>query len=190
MTTPQAVLDYWFGVPGAPGHGAAREFWFRKSESTDAQIRARFGADVEAALAGGRDDWIGEPRHSLALVLLLDQFTRNIFRDTPRAFAGDPQALALARQLVQRGEDRSLAPIERWFVYLPFEHAESLPMQREALRLFGQLAAEGYADGLLWAQKHHDVIARFGRFPHRNAILGRPSSAEELAFLEQSGSRF
>jgi uncharacterized protein (DUF924 family) len=190
MTTQQDVLDFWFGAPGSPGHGKPRDFWFRKSAETDTRIRARFGADVEAALAGKRADWADTPRNGLALLLLLDQFTRNIFRDTPRAFAGDPQALALARQLVQRGEDRSLAPIERWFVYLPFEHAESLPMQREALRLFGQLAAEGYADGLLWAQKHHDVIARFGRFPHRNAILGRPSSAEELAFLEQSGSRF
>jgi uncharacterized protein (DUF924 family) len=190
MTTPQAVLDYWFGVPGAPGHGAAREFWFRKSESTDAQIRARFGADVEAALAGGRDDWIGEPRHSLALVLLLDQFTRNIFRDTPRAFAGDARALHLARAMVTGGADRALQPLERWFVYLPFEHAETMDAQRESLRLFGALAQEGHADALRWAQRHYDVVARFGRFPHRNTILGRASTPEELAFLEQPGSRF
>ena len=190
MTTPRDVLDYWFGVPGTPEHGKERELWFRKSEATDAEIRARFGADVEAAVRGGHDDWAHGPRESLALLLLLDQFTRNIYRDTAGAFAGDAKALALARTLVERGEDRSLAPFERWFVYLPFEHSESLAAQKESLRLFGQLAAEGQAGALQWAEKHHDVIARFGRFPHRNEILGRASTPEEIAFLGQPGSRF
>ncbi|MFN3566225.1 MAG: DUF924 family protein [Burkholderiaceae bacterium] len=190
MTTPRDVLDFWFGAPGAAGHGTARDFWFRKSEATDASIRARFGADVEAALAGQRDRWDDSPRGALALILLLDQFTRNVFRDTPRAFAGDGKALALASALVERGEDRSLAPIERWFAYLPFEHAESLDAQRESLRLFAALAQDGLAEPLAWAQKHYDVIARFGRFPHRNAILGRASTPEEIEFLRQPGSRF
>lgn len=190
MTTPQDVLEFWFGTSDPALAGKPRELWFRKSQATDTTIRARFGADVEAALAGARDEWAQEPRGVLALVLLLDQFTRNIFRDTPRAFAGDARALALARSMVERGDDRSLAPLERWFVYLPFEHDESLVSQREALRLFGQLAAEGHPDALQWAQKHYDVIARFGRFPHRNAILGRTSSDAERLFLEQPGSRF
>lgn len=190
MTAPQDVLDFWFGASGSAEHGRPREWWFRKSDATDTGIRQRFGADVEDALAGRRDDWAKGARETLALILLLDQFTRNIFRDTPRAFAGDQRALALARGLVQSGADRTLASLERWFVYLPFEHAESLAMQQESLRLFGQLAADGQADALDWAQKHHDVIARFGRFPHRNAILGRPSTPEETTFLGQPGSRF
>ena len=190
MTAPRDVLDFWFGAADSPEYGKARDLWFKKSDATDATIRARFGADVEAALAGERDGWAGGPRETLALLLLLDQFTRNIFRDTPRAFAGDAQALALARALVSGGDDRRLAPVERRFVYLPFEHAESLPMQEEAVRLNRQLVAEGQGDSLEWAQKHYDVIARFGRFPHRNAILGRASTPEEIAFLQQPGSRF
>jgi uncharacterized protein (DUF924 family) len=190
MTTPQDVLEFWFGAEASAGTGAPRDLWFGKSDETDATIRSRFGADVEAALAGGRDDWAREPRGAVALLLLLDQFTRNIFRDTPRAFAGDARALALARSLVERGDDRLLAPLERWFVYLPFEHDETLASQQEALRLFGQLEAEGHPSALEWAEKHYDVIARFGRFPHRNAILGRTSTPEEVEFLRQPGSRF
>lgn len=190
MTVPRDVLDFWFSAPDSSEYGAAREMWFRKSDATDATIRARFGADVEAALAGERRDWANGPRDTLAVVLLLDQFTRNIFRDTARAFAGDAQALQLAREVVDRGADRLLVPVERWFVYLPFEHSESLSMQEESLRLYRKLAAEGHPDALAWAQKHYDVIARFGRFPHRNQLLGRDSSAEELAFLAQPGSRF
>lgn len=190
MTTPDDVLDFWFGAPGTAEHGKQRELWFRKADETDAAIRARFGADVEAALAGRREQWAHGARGMLALLILLDQFTRNIFRDTPRAFAGDARALALATAMVAKGEDRELAPFERWFAYLPFEHAESIAAQREALRLFGRLAEEGFPDALSWANKHHDVIARFGRFPHRNAILGRISTPEELEFLKRPGSRF
>lgn len=189
-TTPQGVLDFWFGAPGSPEHGTARDLWFGKSDTTDATIRARFGADVEAALAGTRANWAADRGGTLALILLLDQFTRNIFRDTPRAFAGDAQALALARNMVAGGHDKVMSPYERWFVYLPFEHSESLAAQDESLRLFGALAQDGAPDGLVWARKHYDVIARFGRFPHRNAILGRTSTPEELAFLQRPGSRF
>jgi len=188
--TPQQLIDYWFGAPGSPEHGTARDLWFRKSDATDAEIRARFGADVEAALGGQRAGWAAAPRSALALILLLDQFTRNIFRDTPHAFAGDAQALAVARGLVGAGHDKAMTPHERWFVYLPFEHSESLAAQQESMRLYAELAQEGAPEALVWARKHHDVIARFGRFPHRNAILGRASTAEELAFLQQPGSRF
>jgi uncharacterized protein (DUF924 family) len=185
------ILDFWFAPPGDPEHGKPRSLWFTKSESTDALIRKRFGAAVEAALVGAFAEWTAEPRERLALVLLLDQFTRNIFRDTPRAFAGDARAVHLARAAVANGQDLELAPLERWFLYMPFEHSELLVDQREAVRLFTRLAEEtGDKGPPTWAQKHFDVIARFGRFPHRNEILGRPSTVDERAFLEQPGSRF
>ena len=124
-------------------------------------------------------------------MLLLDQFTRNIFRDTPRAFAGDARALATADEAIARGFDRELAPYERWFLYMPFEHAEDVAAQHRSLGLFGALAKEMGDDGALdWARKHAEVIFRFGRYPHRNAILGRASTPEEEAFLAQPGSRF
>jgi uncharacterized protein (DUF924 family) len=189
--TPEDVLDFWFGAPGSEQFGRARAFWFTKSQSTDDEVRARFGLEVEAALRGERDDWAGSARGSLALILLLDQFTRNIYRDTPLAFAGDARARKAAKALVETGQDRRLMPVERWFVYLPFEHSESMADQRESLRLFTALSSEMNDPGpLAWAQKHYDVVARFGRYPHRNAILGRASTPEELEFLRQPGSRF
>jgi uncharacterized protein (DUF924 family) len=151
----------------------------------------RFGPTVEAALHGDLRHWAdGDARGALALILLLDQFTRNIHRDSARAFAGDEAALALAKRLVADGRHLQLSPVERWFAYLPYEHSERLEDQRESLRLFGQLAQEGLGEPLVWAQKHHDVIARFGRYPHRNGLLGRESTAEEIEFLRQPGSRF
>jgi len=183
------VLDFWFGAetnrPFEP-----RDFWFRKSDAIDDEIRKEFGSTVEVALAGGLGDWALTTAGTRALILVLDQFTRNAFRGTPRSFAGDAAALALARRLVATGADRSCQPVERWFIYLPFEHSESLADQTESLRLFGSLAADGLASPLEWAQKHFEVIQRFGRFPHRNEMLGRASTAEELAFLQQPGSRF
>ncbi len=121
---------------------------------------------------------------------MLDQFTRNIHRESARAFAGDARALAVARRLVAEGSDRELSPLERWFAYMPFEHSEDLGDQHESLRLFGALAEEGLAEPLVWARKHHDVVARFGRYPHRNELLGRSSTPEEIDFLRQPGSRF
>ena len=186
-TTPADVLDYWFGARDAPDFGAPRDWWFKKSEATDAAIRARFGAEVDAALRRERDGWAATPRGTLALILLLDQFTRNIFRDTPRAFAGDAQALALAQALVSSGDHQNLAPIERWFATLPFEHSEQLIEQHESLRLFEALVPLGLPDALKWARLHFDVIERFGRFPHRNAILGRESTPDELEYLKAHG---
>ena len=191
------MLDFWFGAPGTPEHGQPRQAWFKKSAAFDAEIRARFLALYEQAARGERADWARDAHDSLALIVVLDQFPRNLFREGPdpntaaRAFATDPPALALARSLVARGADRQLAPLERWFAYMPFEHAEAMEAQREALRLFTQLKAEtGLAEPLPWAQQHYDVIARFGRFPHRNAVLGRESTAAETEFLKQPGSRF
>ena len=128
---------------------------------------------------------------ALARVLVLDQFTRNVFRDTPQAFAGDERALATADDAVARGLDRELDGRGRWFLYMPFEHAESVAMQHRSLELFAALAQEtGDPAPLEWARKHADVVFRFGRYPHRNEILGRPSTPEEVAFLAEPGSRF
>jgi uncharacterized protein (DUF924 family) len=184
-----AVIDFWFGPERAD---AARDVWFRKDPAFDAQIAARFGGLVEAALAGGLRDWDSSPLSALARVLLLDQFTRNIFRDTPRAFAGDALALKAAQALVASGDDGRLNGVQRWFAYLPYEHAEDGAVQRESLRLFAALAAAHpeHASALEWAEKHGEVVWRFGRYPHRNAILGRPSTPAEIEFLSQPGSRF
>jgi len=190
MTTAHEVLDFWFGAPGTAEHGSTRDLWFKKSAATDDLIRSGFGAVVESALRGECDAWARTTDGARALILLLDQFSRNVFRDTPRAFAGDARALGLARHLVASGADARLEPLQRWFVYLPFEHAESIEAQRESLRLFGALAAAGHAEALVWAQKHYDVIARFGRFPHRNRILGRASTAEEIDYLARPGAGF
>ena len=188
----QAVLDFWFGPAGSPEHGSARRWWFVKSEATDRAIAERFGALIERALRGELADWAARPKSALAQILLLDQFTRNTWRDTPRAFAGDARALRAASAMVGARQDEALAPPLRAFVYLPFEHAEGLGMQDEAVRLFTRLAAEApaLASMLEYAHKHRAVVQRFGRFPHRNAILGRQSTAEETAFLREPGSRF
>ena len=188
----QSVLDFWFLPAGDPGHGAERAEWFRKDEAFDRAIAVRFGALIERGLSGALDAWRATPRGALAEIVVLDQFTRNVFRGTPKAFAGDARALAAARALVAAGGDRGLPAVARQFAYLPFEHAEDRATQEEAMRLFGGLAAEHpeHADLLRWAAAHRDIVARFGRFPHRNLVLGRVSTAEELAFLQQPGSSF
>jgi len=194
-TAAHEVLDFWFGLDTQADHDQPRPQWFKKDPAFDAEIARGFGPLIAQALAGGLDHWLTRPLQplpALALVLVLDQFTRNTGRDTARAFAGDDQALQVARALVASGADRALTGVQRQFVYLPFEHAEDLAHQRTAVQLFQQLAADapalaGLAD---WAQRHHDIVARFGRFPHRNAALGRPSTAEELAFLQTPGSGF
>ncbi len=186
------VLDFWFGRPGEPHHLQTRPEWFRKDESFDALIVQRFGVLIDAGLRGELSAWARKPLSALAQIVVLDQFTRNTRRGTAGMFAGDAQALATARALVQRGDDQRLAGVQRQFVYLPFEHSEALADQIECLRLFERLSRDEPAlAGLLeWAQKHHDIVARFGRFPHRNAALGRASTAEEIEFLKQPGSGF
>jgi uncharacterized protein (DUF924 family) len=183
------VLAFWFGTP--PGD-EQREVWFKKDAAFDALIAARFGAQVEAALAGGLRHWDATPSGGLARIVLLDQFTRNMFRGTPKSFAGDVLALPAARALIARGDDRWLSRTMRQFAYLPFEHAEDAAAQAESLRHYARLSADHprSADAEVWAQKHEVIIARFGRFPHRNAILGRVSTAEEIAFLREPGSSF
>jgi len=187
-----AVLDFWFGAPGSSEFGAARKAWFSKDAAFDAAVRERFGALVERALRGELEAWADEPRSALAQILLLDQFTRNAFRGTGRSFAGDARALAAASRMVGSRQDEALPPLMRAFIYLPFEHAEGLAMQDEAIRLFTKLVSEApeQADMLDYAHRHRDVIERFGRFPHRNDLLGRQSTAEEFAFIKRPGSGF
>ncbi len=188
----QAVLDHWFGAPGSAEHGTLRDLWFRKSDATDRALAQRFGALIERALRGELDAWAEQPAGGLARIVLLDQFTRNTLRDTPRAFAGDAQALNAALAMLGARHDAALPPEQRAFVYLPFEHAEGIAMQDEAVRLFTRLAAAAPAlQGMLdYALRHRAVVQRFGRFPHRNAQLGRHSTPEELAFLREPGSHF
>ncbi len=195
----QALLDWWFGDALRASDVAAQRngLWFGKSACEDTASDNRFGGLVRQALDGGLADWAGSAQGWLALILLLDQLPRMIFRDTPRAYDGDSRAQALVRRGLAAGLDRQLQPIERVFVYLVLEHAEDLAQQEQAVKHFAELreqAAEDdkalFADFLDYAERHRAVVARFGRFPHRNAILGRESSAEEVAFLKEPGSRF
>jgi len=191
----QDVRDFWFGAPGSATDGKPRREWFVKDASFDADIRTRFGDVINQALSGGLKDWDAQgPQGVLARILVLDQFTRNAWRNTPQSFAGDALALAAATGLVDSAGDRALSPQQRVFAYLPFEHAEDAAMQARAVELFTQLAADhpgpAFEDNLDYAHRHRGVIARFGRFPHRNEILGRVSTPEEIDFLRQPGSRF
>jgi uncharacterized protein (DUF924 family) len=189
---PAEVLEFWFGTPELADTEAVSTRWFAKDEAFDREIASRFGPLIDRALAGDLQDWAWQPGPALARILLLDQFPRNAFRGTAKAFAGDALALAAARQMVAQGQDQALQPLRRVFVYLPFEHAEDGAAQDESVRLFTRLAEEapgldGYVD---YAHRHRDIIRRFGRFPHRNAWLGRPPTVEETAFLEEPGSGF
>jgi uncharacterized protein (DUF924 family) len=188
----RAVLDCWFGVPGSSEYGTDRKCWFKRSEAFDAMLREQFGALIEAALAGELDAWLATPLGSLALVIVLDQFMRNCRRRSARMYDGDAQAVGIARRMVEEGSDGLLPTVyHRAFAYIPFEHDETIASQRESMRLYALLEAQGldpsYASS---AVRHAKVIERFGRFPHRNALLGRQSTDEEAAFLREPGSSF
>lgn len=183
----RAVLDFWFGEPA----GASRPEWFRKDAAFDAAIGARFGALHAACARRENESWRHSPETNLALVVVLDQFSRNLYRDDARAFAQDAHALDCAAQAIERGDDLGLLPVERQFLYLPYEHSEDLAHQRVAVQRMEALESFEETRGLAqWARRHEAVIARFGRFPHRNAALGRASTPEETAFLATPGSRF
>ena len=200
MTAPwQPLLDWWFGTSESAQEIAAAKgkLWFGKRDSQDLEAQTRFGGWVEQALAGELTEWAQRPEGWLALVLLLDQLPRMIFRDSPQSFSGDLRAQALVAQGIAADFDRQLRPIQRVFIYLVFEHCENLAVQNEAVSRYIDLLTELpeadralFADYLDFAEKHQKVIARFGRFPHRNAVLGRESTAQELAFLAEPGSRF
>lgn len=200
MSRREEILEFWFeGVDeagvSAPPSCLAR--WFGGDEALDSTLREQFGADLESALAGELDHWAKSPRGTVALVILLDQFTRNVFRGGARAFSGDARALELSQAAVENGVDDRLRPIERYFLYLPFEHAEDPVLQERSVRLYVSLAGEIPEDARAlftgateWAVRHQVVIERFGRFPGRNAALGRTSTPEESAFLEEVPAGF
>lgn len=186
MSRVEEILDFWFG-----GEAVYREAWFRRDEAFDREVRERFRGDYEKAAAGELDGWMDSPRGTLALILLLDQFPRNLFRDDPRSFATDGKAREVADHAVSTGLDRGLRPLERVFVYLPFEHSEDPEDQRRSVELFLALDPELETPEVLdYAVRHREVIERFGRFPHRNEALGRATTPEEAAFLEERGSPF
>ncbi|MGQ0663671.1 MAG: DUF924 family protein [Pseudomonadota bacterium] len=187
----RAVLEFWFPAPGHPEFGAMRKAWFAKDPAFDAEIRGAFLADVETAASGAWDGLARTPPLALALVILVDQFPRNLFRGQARAFAADPLARRAAGMALAQGFDRTLMPLERLFLYLPFEHSEDLADQRRAVALYeGLPPAPWREEAIDFARRHLAIVERFGRFPHRNAALGRPSTAAELAFLQAPGSSF
>lgn len=199
METPDTIRQFWFGLHADDAAVAQEQskLWWIKNPATDEAIRQRFEAYVKQATTHALDDWSATPAGRLALILLTDQFPRNIYRNTPDAFASDVFALSQCKEGLREGVDRVLRPIERVFFYLPLEHAESLEDQEAAIARFSELvrnaAPEQKAvfDGFLdYAVRHREIIARFGRFPHRNRILGRVSTPEEIAFLKQPGSSF
>ena len=178
--TVDTVLAFWF-------EESTPEQWFKKDDVFDATIRNRFEPTIISSLKGEKDSWADMATGCLALIILLDQFTRNIYRDTPSAFSGDEMALALSLRCLDRGYLGDADTNQRHFMLMPLMHSEDLAIQDMSLPLF---EIHTNARTLDYAQRHRDIIARFGRFPHRNAILGRPSSSEETEFLTQPGSSF
>lgn len=174
------VLSFWFETLSPAD-------WFKKSARLDITIGTRFAATHEAARLGELHDWRDDAQGRLAEIIVLDQFSRNMYRDTPQAFAQDAQALTLAQEALRAGTDEALAANQRAFLYMPFMHSESAVVHEWAMRLFDQ---PGLENQLKFEQRHKAIIDRFGRYPHRNQVLGRESTAEELAFLQQPGSSF
>jgi uncharacterized protein (DUF924 family) len=193
------LLNFWFGNDPDDAAVAASQakLWWGHDPETDADLRARFGAAAADAADGELDQWTASPRGRLAVILLLDQIPRAIHRGQPEAFAQDAKSRRIAAQGLDLGVDQILRPIDRVFLYLPFEHSEHLADQERSVQLFRELLAsvaedtrEAFGLFLDYAERHREVIDRFGRFPHRNPILGRTSTPEEEAFLEQPGSSF
>ncbi len=189
-TRAQEVLDFWFGREGEPGYGEFREAWFKKDPEFDQLIRDRFEPLYEEAAAGELDGWKEEAGSCLALVILLDQFPRNMYRGDPRAYATDRKAQEIAEYAVDRALDRELPPFQRGFLYMPFMHSENLEHQRRSVELFHGLEGARESGSPDYAVRHMEIIERFGRFPHRNEILGRQTTPEEAEFLTQPGSSF
>ncbi len=185
MTEPAAVLAFWF----SDGPDTRRAAWFQKDDAFDAACR-QFESAHEAAKRGELDHWAATPEGVLALLILLDQLSRNLHRGSPEAFAADPQARAIAAAAIARGDDRALTAQQRMFVYLPFEHSEDLADQDRSVALFESIR-DGLGDNTVdYAERHRDAIRRFGRFPHRNAVLGRANTPEEDAYLAEPGAGF
>jgi uncharacterized protein (DUF924 family) len=173
---PDDVLREWFRDP---------ERWWKRDAAFDDYLRATYGGDVEAAIRGELDDWASTPGGALALVVVLDQFTRNIYRGTRRMYAGDEKAVAICLAAIERGVDASFSDDDRQFLYMPLMHSEDRALQERSLEKFRELG-----QGVEYAEHHAAIVFRFGRFPHRNAVLGRDSTPEEVEFLKQPGSSF
>jgi uncharacterized protein (DUF924 family) len=193
------VLAFWLGHLDdsgiAPAEIAAR--WYKKDETFDREVRVRFEVTWHRVRAGEYDTWLATPRGRLAYVIVLDQLSRNMFRNSARAFEGDEQALEAAERGIELGHDRALRGDERVFLYMPFQHAESLAVQERGVALYRAFRDETHGalrehltENVSFAERHRDIIAQWGRFPHRNGVLGRESSADERDFLEQPGSSF
>lgn len=194
-----AVLDYWFGSEADDSVVARNKggMWWNSTPIIDDEMRSKFGTQVELAGRGELSGWGGTPAGLLALILLTDQFPRNIHRNTPRAFVFDANARTYCKDGIARGFDQGLRAVQRVFHYLPLEHSESLQDQQECVGLFADLVRDAgpdsqelFAGYFRYAERHCEIIARFGRFPHRNRILDRVSTAEEIAFLQTPGSSF
>ncbi len=181
------VLEFWFGQENSDSYGENLKIWWKNDPAFDEEVAARFRDGFEGAESGALDGLADDARGSLALVILLDQFPRNMFRDTPRAFGTDAKALAISEKAIERGFDRTLIPAERAFLYMPWQHGEDLAVQERSVRLFEAL---DFGNMLDFAIRHRDIVARFGRFPHRNGIVGRESTAQEREFLKLPDSSF
>ncbi len=185
------ILDFWFGRENEPGYGEFRNVWFQKDEDFDREVQTRFREDHERAANGDLDEWREEARSALALVILLDQFPRNIFRGDAQTHATDAKAQEVSEHAIERALDRELSAFQRMFLYMPFMHSESIEAQRRSVELFQRLRDEpGGPDVVSYAIGHRDIVEQFGRFPHRNDILGRQTTPEEAEFLTQPGSSF
>lgn len=185
------VLTFWFGQSDSPNYGKPKKEWFTKDAAFDEEVRSRFFSDYELAVSGKLDSWQKSPESCLALIILLDQFPRNLFRGKPEAFATDSKALTAAQYAVDNKFDSTFLPVQRWFIYLPFEHSENLEDQRKAVELFHQLSGDADSKSPIdYAIRHLEIIEKFGRFPHRNQILGRETTPEEAEFIKQPGSGF
>jgi uncharacterized protein (DUF924 family) len=191
----EEVLSFWFGPLDQWGQADQAHVtrWWRKDPAFDAEVRARFGALHQAVLRGEHEDWLATPRGRLAYLLVLDQFSRNMFRDSPRAFAADERALEVALDGIAAGMDRAVGPQERGFFYMPLMHSERLDAQDRCVELMKDWTREPASGGdgsLRFAEQHREIIRRFGRFPHRNLVLRRTSTDEEIEFLQKPGSSF
>lgn len=187
MDRIQEILDFWFLPEDHAEYGKPREAWFKKDDGFDAEIREHFLDDFEKAESGAYLDWTESARGSLALILLFDQFTRNMFRDSPRAFDADGKAREIARHMLSRGYYDELSTVQKQFATLPFEHSEDLEDQKLSMQLFEKLGSDELLD---YAERHYVIIEKFGRFPHRNEQLGRQNTEEEEAFLKEPNSSF
>lgn len=175
------ILNFWFGVPDSAGYGESKDFWFLSTPELDQKIRYQFEPYYQKAILGELDALLETPEGSLALVILLDQFPRNMYRGTPKSFDSDSKALKVAEEALKKKFDQPLLPVQKMFLYLPYEHSEDLTNQEMSVHLFKALENK---ITLQYAIDHRDIIAKFGRFPHRNIILGRESTLEEIEFLK------